>query len=63
MFLHKMREVQKLHDISLFGNIGNIRVCLQTGEQYDCNFLWTISYNFSAVRCLCFVFMQVCACV
>lgn len=38
MSLDKMREVQKLHDISLFGNIDNMRVCLQPGEQYECNF-------------------------
>lgn len=62
MFLDKMREVQKLHDISLFGNIGNMHFHLQPREQYECNFLWMISYKFCAVHCLCFVFMQVCAC-
>lgn len=53
-----MREVQKLHDMSLFGNIHNMCVCLQPGEQYECNFLCIISYNFCAVCCLCFVFTR-----
>lgn len=37
--------------------------CLQPQQQHECNFLSTKSCSFYAVPCLCFVFMQVCACV
>lgn len=61
MSLHKMREVQKLHDRSLCGT-DTVHVCLQPRQQWECHFLRTVSQFWCCTLFVLGVYVGVCMC-